>query len=250
MELTETVKRLDDEVKVIKNEIQAVLLDIRETYLNRENPFNPEVSAPTISSVVAASMMGMGGGGQASAPRKEKPQEEKGEKEEDVTSSKISKTEETSMKNEPTDRSEPEGESMTTEDKIAQEGVKERAWGSELKPALPNVSPNGHNGHNVSNGKINLSIIAEMAQWVNEAVRKLGYDKTETILDVAEIVGHLKPELKTILVKFAKRVPAQEIAESPSTRDYIGLLVKLEGLLGMNSKSDEIGLLSIFCQEV
>ena len=50
MEISETVKRLDDEVKVIKNEIQAVLLDIREAYLNPENPFNPEISALTISS--------------------------------------------------------------------------------------------------------------------------------------------------------------------------------------------------------
>jgi len=75
MEVTETVKRLDDDVKIIKNEIQAILLDIREAYLNRENPFNPEVSAPTISSVVAASMMGAassagsnGGGNKSSKP--------------------------------------------------------------------------------------------------------------------------------------------------------------------------------------
>ena len=53
MEISETVKRLDDEVKVIKNEIQAVLLDIREVYLNRENPFNPEVTTPVITQTTA-----------------------------------------------------------------------------------------------------------------------------------------------------------------------------------------------------
>jgi len=36
MEISETVKRLDDEVKVIKNEIQQFYL-ISGVYLNREN---------------------------------------------------------------------------------------------------------------------------------------------------------------------------------------------------------------------
>jgi hypothetical protein len=139
---------------------------------------------------------------------------------------------------------------MDTQEETAPEGVNEGAWGPENIPVSADMSSNGHNGHNGSNDKIDLSIIAVMSQWVNEAVRTVGYDKTESILDVAEIVGHMKPELKAILIKFAKRVPVQEITLSPSTRDFINLLVKLEGLLGMNSKSDEIGLLSIFSQEI
>jgi len=35
-----------------------------------------------------------------------------------------------------------------------------------------------------------------------------------------------------ILIKFANSVPVQEISLSPVTRDFINLLVKLEGLLG------------------
>jgi len=53
MELQERVVKLEDEVKVLKNEVQTVLLDIRESYLNRENPFSPEVSSPTLHSVEA-----------------------------------------------------------------------------------------------------------------------------------------------------------------------------------------------------
>ena len=142
---------------------------------------------------------------------------------------------------------------MDTQEETAREGVSGGAWGPDTVPVPTDMSSNVRNnqyGHNGSNGKIDLSVIAEMNQWVSESVRTLGYDKTESILDVAEIVGHMKPELKAILIKFAKRVPVQEITLSPSTRDFINLLVKLEGLLGMNSKSDEIGLLSIFCQEV
>ena len=244
MEISETVKRLDDEVKVIKNEIQAVLLDIREVYLNRENPFNPEVTTPVISSASAEPLVDK----KADIPQKEK--EDNTENEEDNALPEMADEEEHLLENQSAEESEPEEENMDTQEETAQEGVNEGAWGPENIPVLSDISSNRHNKHDVTNGKMNLSTIAIMSQWVNEAVRTLGYDKTESILDVVEIVGHMKPELKAILIKFAKRVPDQEITLSPSTRDFINLLVKLEDLLGMNSKSDEIGLLSIFSQEI
>ena len=243
MEISETVKKLDSEVQVMKTEIQAILLDIRETYLNRENPFNPEVATPIISSPAAKPLVDKN-----VTPKKES--EDKSENKEDDTLPEMAE-EDPSLKTESEEeQSEPEEESMDTQEETAPEGVNEGAWGPENIPVSADMSSNGHNGHNGSNDKIDLSIIAVMSQWVNEAVRTVGYDKTESILDVAEIVGHMKPELKAILIKFAKRVPVQEITLSPSTRDFINLLVKLEGLLGMNSKSDEIGLLSIFSQEI
>ena len=244
MEISETVKRLDGEVKVMKTEIQAILLDIREVYLNRENPFNPEVTTPVISSAFAEPLVDK----KADIPQKEKG--DNSENEEDNALPEMADEEEHLLENQSAEKSEPEEESMDTQEETAQEEVNEGAWGPETVPMSVEMSSNGHNGHNGSNGKIDLSTIAIMSQWVNEAVRTLGYDKTESILDVAEIVGHMKPELKAILIKFAKRVPVQEITPSPSTRDFINLLVKLEGLLGMNSKSDEIGLLSIFSQEI
>ena len=48
MELNDKVTQLEDEIKILKNEVQAVLLDLRESYLNHENPFNPSVS-PIVS---------------------------------------------------------------------------------------------------------------------------------------------------------------------------------------------------------
>jgi archaellum component FlaD/FlaE len=243
MEISETVKKLDSEVQVMKTEIQAILLDIRETYLNRENPFNPEVATPIISSPAAKPLVDKN-----VTPKKES--EDKSENKEDDTLPEMAE-EDPSLKTESEEeQNEPEEESIDSQEETAQEGVNEGAWGPENIPVSADMSSNGHNGHNGSNDKIDLSIIAVMSQWVNEAVRTVGYDKTESILDVAEIVGHMKPELKAILIKFAKRVPVQEITLSPSTRDFINLLVKLEGLLGMNSKSDEIGLLSIFSQEI
>jgi hypothetical protein len=43
VELTDKVTQLEDEVKILKNEIQAILLDLRESYLNSENPISREL---------------------------------------------------------------------------------------------------------------------------------------------------------------------------------------------------------------
>ena len=43
MELDDKVTQLEDEIKILKNEIQAVLLDLRESYLNLENPVSREL---------------------------------------------------------------------------------------------------------------------------------------------------------------------------------------------------------------
>jgi hypothetical protein len=40
MELNDKVTQLEDEIKILKNEVQSVLLDLRESFLKNENPFN------------------------------------------------------------------------------------------------------------------------------------------------------------------------------------------------------------------
>jgi hypothetical protein len=40
MDLNQRVKALEDEIKVLKTEVKVVLLDIREQYLNQQNPFS------------------------------------------------------------------------------------------------------------------------------------------------------------------------------------------------------------------
>jgi hypothetical protein len=40
MATDEKMTQLEDEMKVLKNEVQSVLLDLRDRYLETENPFN------------------------------------------------------------------------------------------------------------------------------------------------------------------------------------------------------------------
>jgi hypothetical protein len=48
----EKITRLENEIKVLKNEVQAVLLDLRESYLNMENPFNAVAGPAAIQPIV------------------------------------------------------------------------------------------------------------------------------------------------------------------------------------------------------
>jgi len=51
MDLGNRVTQIEDEIKVLKNEMMAVLLDVKESLLDRENPFVPQAKSdgPTIT---------------------------------------------------------------------------------------------------------------------------------------------------------------------------------------------------------
>ena len=254
MEMDERVEKIENEIKILKNEVQAVLLDIRESYLNRENPFNPEVSAipiqPTIAAFTAQQTapppsVKRGPADQAFGNEQEDGSPEIEELDDDLVSArkqqKRRKPEDLIDEEELAD----EDESDVNEE-IAQEEVK-RVSQFDIQP----VSSSGvrkKDGSSRGSGKMNLVTIAGLTQWVTDTVKRLGREKTETILDISEIVGLLTPELKNILVRFIERT-SDEYNGNATIRDYIASLVELEKLLGMNIKSDEMALLSIICQE-
>ena len=261
MEQDEKITQLEDEIKVLKSELQSVLLDIRESYLNRENPFNPEVTAIPISPAIAISSGGGGGqvpqaaagGAQAAAEgvitdndeQKEAP--EIGDMDDAVTT-RQKKREEGEVETEETDA---DDESVNEQETDAGKkpapkevtGVRQ----SEAKVVSGSVSEGSTFG---SNGRVDLATIAGLTQWIADTVKRLGRERTEAILDIAEIVGHMTPQLKNILVKFVNRTPDEFNGNNVTTRDYITSFIELESLLGLNSKSEEIALLSILCQEV
>ena len=263
MELKERVDRLDDEVKVLKNEVQTVLLDIRESYLNRENPFNPDVSSPTLHSVVAAmsgpSTFAGDSGGNGNQHRGH--DEDKYDSPEPENA--IERDEPGTKKAPPRNTASPVKAAAPDEEE-ANEEVNE-APSSEEEPEMPQMQiqkNSTHGGNDNHNGKSDLEKIAGLVKWANEAVNIMGQPRTETVLDFAELTGHLPPELKNTLVKLINRVPAgiagngngnnnnNGNGHSPAAHQLVLSLIELEGLLGMNNKSDEITLLAMVCQEV
>lgn len=227
MDIKDKVAQLEDEIKVLKNEVQAVLLDIRESYLNRENPFNPDATVPIIHQVTEEQP--------STEVEPENSLEQSYESELGGDDSELNKDEPELEDN----------QELAASEEIAHKEVK-RVWRSEEEPLAQSKA---RRNKNASGEKIDLTTIAGLTQWVGDSVKKLGRERTEAILDISEMVGHVPPDLKKILVGFINRAP-DESDGNPTTRDYIATLIQLESLLGMNSKSDELALLSILSQEV
>lgn len=230
MELNDKVNQLEDEIKVLKNEVQAVLLDLREIYLNRENPFNPGLS-PVVSQPPLGDKEEQDGAAAGESQESEQVEEPANELE---------------LTNEPEPAEEPESahkQEPIASEETAHEEVK-REWQPEIEPRSRFKSKETSVGFNE---KIGLTTMAELAQWVGEAVKQFGYERTESILDIYEVMGYLTPDLKNILVKFISPIP-NEYSGKVTTRDCLASIVKLGSLLGSDNKS-EAALLYILCQE-
>ncbi len=240
------VNQLEDELKVLKNELQAVMLDIRESYLNRENPFTSDVSAIPIQPAIAAIVTAQPEPAPSTANTKpaEDQQDELPGIEELEVDEVVSAVEE---------KKQPRAEKPAV--KRVSAGEEESDVREEVKEASrPNVQPvsqsqpkktdNGSNG----DGKVDLVTIAGLTQWAMDTVKRLGREKTETILEISEIAGLLTPEVKNVLTKFADRT-LDDYDGNATTQDYIATLIELEKLLGRNNRSEEMALLSIICQE-
>lgn len=222
MELNDKVNQLEDEIKILKNEVHAILLDLRESYLNRENPFNPDAST------------------MANQPPNTKGEGEQG----DTVTSEKEESElpgaEEQLVNEPEPSHKQE---LTASEETAREEVK-RAWRPEID--MGSSSKPGETADS-SDGKVHLATIHGLAQWVAETTKRLGCERTKAILDISEVMGYVPLELKSILDKFINHSP-DDYTGKATTRDYLASLIELNSLLGKVNKSEAV-LLSILCQE-
>jgi hypothetical protein len=94
---------------------------------------------------------------------------------------------------------------------------------------------------------IDVIRIVGLANWAEESVKRLGYQKTEAILDVAGIMGLLSPEIKQIMTKLIN-VDSDGKSQSFSVRVFLDSLVKITTLLGKDNQT-EAALLSILSRE-
>jgi len=289
MELNERVDKLEDEVKIVKNEVQAVLLDIREAYLNRENPFSPEVSSPTLHTV-AATISGQAVAAPASGaakpvkdqtPSNEQPVEEKQpEAESEEESSEMQEETIPAEEYQPVTKQEPVA---ATVEESANEEVNAAMWSEDKRAEVAPVEQLiVKKAIRINNGKMDLETIAGLTRWVNHSVLQFGREQTETVLDFAELAGHLPADVKNTLVKYTTRVMVNGNGNGSGntngyghhrgivdgegngvgsangnghghvikTSEIISSLLEFEGLLGMDNKSEELTLLSMICQEV
>ncbi len=235
MELNDKVTQLEDEIKILKSEVQAVLLDLRDSCLSGENPFNPAASPVNIQPIII----------NQPPPVPDEPPP--------ATDEEHEVTPEENRESEPPEREEPANEpepadkpELIASEKTAHEEVK-RAWRAEIEPGLRGLQFKAREATAGPEGKADLATIAGLVQWVTESTGRLGRERTNVILDTSEMMGHLPPDIKEIMAKFISLTP-DGCSGEVTTRDYLMSLIGLDSLLGKGNKS-EIALLSILSQE-
>lgn len=211
METSDRIGHLENDIKILKNEVQAVLLDLRDKYLEADNPFNvapaPDITIrgpidlqPARNGKAAGGQFQGGSGKVGDRRNAQEPDEAEDEK--------------------------GETHSQTAHEEVT---------GAQMRQRVP--GGNRAQVNHLGGRNINLLTVGGLVNWADESVRKLGHKRTETILDIAEMMGLLSPEIKHIMAKFVD-VDREGDAGSLSVRAFLDSLVKITTLLGKDNQTE------------
>ena len=259
--MAERIAHLEKETKILKNEVQAVLVDLRDRYLAVDNPFN-QPSAVAGSQEIIVVQAPAAGEAAKSVPESHDSPETKDETEgksetaeavKDKTEEKVGEPETAGDKKvETTEESEAvnygEEEPPTSADskqEINPGTAREEVAKAQIPEELSNIIRPCR--ENTAGREINLISVSGLVNWAEESVKKLGHQKTEAILDVAELMGLLSPQLKQIMIKIVN-IDSDDDSRSVSARVFLDSLVRITTLLGKDNQT-EAALLSILSEE-
>jgi len=227
------VSRLENEIKVLKNEVQAVLLDLRESYLNMENPFHTASGPAAIQPIVIQERA------PASEPRQGSPK--------DRSRMEESETESLAPEEKP-DRGALEAGENSRSECISFMGPEAPVTPQEVK-----TTSGGHSGPIAqaappapgmeNNSKLDLATVAGLTAWVEDSCQKIGRERSEAILDISTAMGYLTEEIRPILVKLIALSPRFASETPVGTRGYLDSLMRLNGLLSKENRDESAFLL-------
>jgi len=219
MDVNQRVKVLEDEVKVLKAELKSVLLDIREQYLNNQNPFANPGRAP-----------GEGGAGDNG----------------DTPTVPTVVVRESVIERDRAPKGSVEESKQANEAPSNGHGT---ALMNDTTPAFTGLLHNG-NGHSAlcvgerPQEVLDLAVIAALTEWVDKTIQRIGKHRTEAIVEGLHSIGRLPGGMKDFLVRFVTLSPDSEPERQLKAKDYLTVLSQLEGLLGKSGRT-EMSLLSI-----
>jgi hypothetical protein len=84
---------------------------------------------------------------------------------------------------------------------------------------------------------IDLMTIASLAQWCDRALKRIGRENFEILVQVSEMTGRLPTEEKEILLALLPLFDGDG-KDNVSSTDIVYLLAQLEGLLSGGAKND------------
>ncbi len=244
--MAERIAHLERDIKVLKSEVQAVLVDLRDRYLASEDPLNaPSAQAATTQQVLVLQAPA------AQAPAAQAPAANEARPNTELHSDPVEK-EGRDKTQEPTgvleagkDKKQEPTVSSETRRETHPETAREEVIQAQIPEEVPsNIRPRRDH---IADRDINVISIGGLVNWAEESIKKLGYQKTEAILDVAEMMGLLSPQLKQIMTKLIN-IDSDGNSQSVSARVFLDSLVKITTLLGKDNQT-EAALLSIMSRE-
>lgn len=260
------IKVLEDEIKIIKNEVKSVLLDLREQYLNIQNPFNSGMvpsTGNTSANFVTESNPNTEN--YAGKPKQEVNGEEYSQKKSnddqkdnthvvrvtklDDIGENIKSQHRKNMLLSPKPNEKTETESDLEIDNPDLSPVPNfdqqiEFSSNHLKPTRFNEDQKKQDKRR-NNSEVDLVIIAGLAQWIDQTTTNLGKVRTEGLIEISFAMGHLDRTLKEALVKMIHLSQNDSINKSITTSDYLSTIAQLENLL-TGSQMQGNALLSIF----
>ena len=264
MDLGNRITQIEDEIKVLKNEVLVVLLDVKENLLTRENPFNPpptKFDGPSITINQAAAAPAETPRAVPVEPKAKEPalvaipvfEQMDGNATEDTEpddnddmpayslpaksyrqksnsngkgNSGNSGGNDQQKRNARMDCSQPDDIQNTGFD--VNDGKK---WvNATASPSSKNGPPSDED--RFDSGQIDLSMLSKLSEWVITSSGELGPHNTRTILDISEMMGHIPTELKASLERMIPMENPGMPSDAVPTKVYLKALNSLAILLG------------------
>ena len=260
--LENSLRSAEDELNLIKNQIQQTLLDIREHILDTTNPFSmpaiPGLDHGTDGALDAA--VGADGAADSDTETDEEISEEAPE---DVVEEQMGEpgAEEEILES---DLGAPGGEEDVLVDSMDEPGdeesiFEEEAGGEDEEDLVDEELPADEleeadakeDGQEVAGAPqvqaLDLISLAGLVRWVGATLERVGRARIEVLLDAYELAGRMSPEVKSVA-----RTLCELADEDPYTgipvRDIVGAMMRLEGVLG-NGDGHTSRLLSLIYED-
>ena len=253
MDMTQKIEHLEEELKLLKNEVHHTLLDIKDSLTSGYQP--PASSVPSSPPVVPTATSA------APAPQPQTPSTSPEKPSESPVEFKVSAEEpppkverqepkpRAQQRQQPAPSPEPEmelqaeakqAEVMTEEKKDYVPSFIEYRIPAQEQPVQKKA--NGNDSNDID--RTDLATLATLGNWADRSARKVGRERVEAILEVYQVTGYLPQNLKEVLLKLLSLDNAPVNEGAVSLRDCITVLLELNGIVIGHSKT-EAAMLSL-----
>lgn len=244
MELEDRVKALEGEMKILKNEIQGMLLEIQEQVLSHYYPSLRAMESPPPDKVA-----------QPLQPMQTIPPDDWIIEEEPEETAALPKTKKVSLADiRATQDAVPgsvveEQAPFQFEEEIGQttmelaEPVSDRAEEKETAVSPEEEAPP------LSEEETDPDTIMELAGWLSETVEKIGGERTSKLIEGYAEEGRLAPDVRDILTGLISFGDDKTTPEKVGMTEMLDVLLQLNKILNLRSPSDITMALSLIEEE-